>query len=90
MSVYLQPVRLVNADVSPGDAEKARIEGYIVAERRAGFARAMVHRLAGNYGRAHYEIQRSLQRQLRIAGFGTLDVVTACPCAGSRCVGGHR
>lgn len=90
MSTYLQPVRLVSSTAPSQDSEKVRIEGYIAAERRAGFDRAMAHRLAGNKGRAHYEIQRSFQRQLRIAGLGTQDVVTGCPCEGTRCQGGHR
>ncbi|GEP38855.1 hypothetical protein NPS01_25180 [Nocardioides psychrotolerans] len=84
-----QPLHLVGRVVPAAEFQPDPVEVAIAAERADGIARSHAHRVAGNHGRAHYEIQRSFQRQLRIAGLGTQDTVVDCVCGG-RCKGAHR
>lgn len=59
----------------------------VAAERHAGVRKAVHLIVDGTPGRAHYELVRSVQRQARIAGLGTLDLQPTCPCGG-RCGNG--
>jgi hypothetical protein len=61
------------------------VDEAINAERAATMAKVRPMLGTGRPGRIHYEVTRSLVRQARIAGLGTLDL-PACPCGG-RC---HR
>ena len=58
--------------------------GAIDAERNASTRRAVALLVDGKPGRARYELARSVMRQARIAGLGTLHVDPTCPCGG-RC-----
>lgn len=57
-----------------------QVESYLADQRAEGIRRALDYLVAGQLGRARYELQRSVQRQARIAGLGTLPVVVGCPC----------
>ena len=61
-------------------------EQAIDAERHRGVRRALGYltQEQPSRGRAFYELSRSVIRQARIAGLGTLDLQPACPCGG-RC-----
>jgi hypothetical protein len=62
-------------------------ETHIDQERRAGVRRAAELIAAGEPGRAQYVLARSVMRQNRIAGGGTVEIHPACPCPG-RCARG--
>lgn len=58
-------------------------------ERRAAVRKALQLIVDGQPGRARYELARSVVRQNRIAGGGTVDIHPGCPCGG-RCERGAR
>lgn len=53
-------------------------------ERNAAREKVLRLIVEGMPGRAQYELARSVVRQARIAGLGTLEVGPVCPCGG-RC-----
>lgn len=84
---YSRPVLV--SDPAPIAPAPVPVGDYLDQERTHGITRTLHYLREGNPGRAHYELQRSFQRQLRIAGLGTLPVVTTTP-AGRRTTGGAR
>lgn len=66
----------VYIQLAPGPGrEAADVEQDLAAQIDHGVAIAHEHLLAGRRGRALYELTRSLERQLRIAGLGSVPVV---------------
>lgn len=61
----------------------SRPESYIDQERHVGVREALELILQGKPGRAQYVLARSVQRQVRIAGGGTVEI-PLCACGG-RC-----
>ena len=59
-------------------------EAAIDAERHASARKAAALVVDGKPGRALYELARSVERQNRIAGGGTIPVEPLCACGG-RC-----
>lgn len=57
------------------------------AERAAGIRAALELIRQGRPGLARYTMTRSVMRQNRIAGGGTIDIHPTCPCGG-RCPNG--
>ena len=53
-------------------------------ERRAAVTLVTQLLVDGKPGRAQYELARSVMRQARIAGVGSVDIAPSCPC-GRRC-----
>lgn len=59
-------------------------------ERRATITLAVQLLVDGMPGRARYELARSVMRQARMAGVGSVDLGRVCPCGRSRREGGGR
>lgn len=53
-------------------------------ERNAAVRKATALIVAGKPGRAQYELARSVVRQARMSGLGTIPIEPSCPCEG-RC-----
>lgn len=83
------PLQLVGTVTPASELRPDPVQAQVDAERACGVATAMTHLLAGNPGRARYELTRSVMRQVRIAGGGTIPIEPRCPCGG-RCFGGAR
>lgn len=62
---------------------------YVDAERHAGIQEALALILAGRPGYAFFKLGRSVERQNRIAGNGSI-LLPGCPCGRDDCMGGGR
>jgi hypothetical protein len=62
---------------------------YVDAERRAGIQEALDLVRQGRPGYAFFKLARSVERQNRLAGNGTI-AIAACPCGRGDCLGGGR
>ena len=69
---------------SNADRFTSRPETYIDHERRAGLDAAMAAIREGRPGFALYKLARSVERQNRIAGGGTIPI-PVCPVCGAGC-----
>lgn len=69
-------VELFPGRCTPPGPTAEEIERDLAAERAAGIAKAQEFYRDGRRGRALYELARSLERQIRIAGLGSHEVRT--------------
>lgn len=76
----------MTAASQPQDVDRfaTRQASAIDAERRAGVSDAFALILKGRPDRALYELARSVERQVRMAGAGSHPIEPLCPCRG-RC-----